>query len=65
MTDILFPELSYAVQGACFDVHNHLRGLDLSEAGWEKALLIALTERDLKSESQVKATSRNKIPRNR
>lgn len=54
MADILFPKLSYAVQGACFDVHNRLRGLDLSEAGWEKALLIALTERGIRSESQVK-----------
>ncbi len=54
MTDILFPELSYAVQGACFDVHNRLRGLDLSEAGWEKALTIALTKRGIGSESQVK-----------
>ena len=54
MTDILFPELSYTVQGACFDVHNRLRGLDLSEAGWERALLIALTERGIQSDSQVK-----------
>lgn len=53
MTHILFPELSYAVQGACFDVHNRLRGLNLSEAGWERALLIALTERGIGSQSQV------------
>lgn len=53
MTHILYPELSYAVQGACFDAHNHLRGLGLSEAGWERALLIALAERGIDSHSQV------------
>jgi len=53
MTHILFPKLSYAVQGACFDVHNRLRGLNLSEAGWERALLIALAERGIDSRNQV------------
>ena len=54
MANVLFPELSYAVQGACFHVHNHLRGLNLSEEGWERALLIALKERGIPAQSQIK-----------
>ena len=44
MTEIIYPELSYTVQGALYDVYNELRYLDLSEEGWESALLIALEE---------------------
>ena len=47
VTEIIYPELSYAVQGAFFDVHNELRGYELSEEGWETALMIALDERNL------------------
>ena len=45
MTHIVYPELSYAVQGAFYDVYNELHNLDLSEEGWEKALLLALEGR--------------------
>ena len=41
MAEIIYPELSYAVQGAFYDVYNALRHLDLSEHGWESALEIA------------------------
>ncbi|MEZ4768006.1 MAG: hypothetical protein R2844_06205 [Caldilineales bacterium] len=32
MADIIYPQLSYDIQGACFEVHNDLRHFDLSEA---------------------------------
>jgi GxxExxY protein len=54
MTEILFPQLSYKVQGAFFHVHNRLRGLNLSEEGWERALMIALGERRIPAQRQVK-----------
>jgi GxxExxY protein len=54
MTEILFPELSYKVQGAFFHVHNRLRGLNLSEEGWERALMIALAEWRIPAQRQVK-----------
>lgn len=53
MAEVLYPELSYAVQGAFFDVHNQLHGFDLSEQGWERALLIALAERGIPAQNQV------------
>lgn len=53
MADIIYSELSYQVQGAFFEIHNALRHLDLSEAGWEKALMIALADRRIPAQSQV------------
>ena len=44
MPEIIYPDLSYNVQGALYDVYNALRYQDLSESGWEKALLIALAD---------------------
>jgi GxxExxY protein len=53
MTEIIYPELSYTVQGAFYDVYNELRYLDLSEEGWESALMIALEERRVPAQRQV------------
>jgi len=41
MTKLIYPELSYIVQGAFYDVYNELCYLELSEKAWEHALLIA------------------------
>jgi GxxExxY protein len=41
------------VQGALYDIYNELRYLDLSEEGWERALLIALEERGISARRQV------------
>ena len=53
MTKLIYPELSYDVQGALFEVHRELRYLDVSEAGWEKALIIALEEKHIHAQQQV------------
>ncbi|MFN8492797.1 MAG: GxxExxY protein [Caldilineaceae bacterium] len=53
MTKLLYPELSYSIQGAFYDVYNKLRYLDLSEEGWERALLLALRARGHQVERQV------------
>jgi len=53
MTELLYADLTYPVRGAIYDVFNGLRQLDLSEAGWEKALLIALRERTIEAQAQV------------
>jgi GxxExxY protein len=53
MAEIIYPQLSYDIQGACFDVHNALRRFDLSEAGWETALAIALNGRGIAAHRQV------------
>lgn len=60
MAEIIYPELSYAVQGAFYDVYNALRHLDLSEHGWESALEIALVERGIVVERQVEFELRYK-----
>jgi len=60
MTELIYPELSYTVQGALYDVFNELRYLDLSEEGWENALLIALAERDVPAQRQVEYELRYK-----
>jgi len=60
MTEIIYPELSYTVQGALYDVYNELRYLDLSEEGWESALLIALEERGVSAQRQVEYELRYK-----
>jgi GxxExxY protein len=60
MTEIIYPELSYNVQGALYDVYNELRYHDLSEEGWESALLIALEERGVPAQRQVEYELRYK-----
>jgi len=60
MTEIIYPELSYTVQGALYDVYNELRYLELSEEGWESALLIALEERGIPAQRQVEYELRYK-----
>lgn len=53
MTELIYPDLSYSVQGALYDVYNELHHLELTEEGWESALLIALAERDVSARRQV------------
>jgi GxxExxY protein len=53
MTELVYPELSYTVQGAFYDVYNELRYLELSEEGWESAFLIALEEQSVPARRQV------------
>lgn len=53
MTELIYPDLSYTVQGAFYDVYNELRHADLSEEGWENALLIALEEREISAARQI------------
>jgi len=60
MTEILYPELSYEVQGAFYAIHNELRYLALSEKGWESALMIALAERNIAAQRQVEYELRYK-----
>ncbi len=60
MTELIYPELSYIVQGALYDVHNELRYLELSEEGWESALLIVLAERGVTAQRQVEYELRYK-----
>ena len=60
MTEVIYPELSYNVQGALYDVYNELRHHDLSEEGWESALLIALEERGVPAQRQVEYELRYK-----
>jgi GxxExxY protein len=60
MTELVYPELSYNVQGVFYDVYNELRYLDLSEEGWESALLIALEERGVPVQRQVEYELRYK-----
>ena len=40
---IIYPKLSYTIQGCFFELYNTLRYLDLSEEAWEKALVIVLS----------------------
>lgn len=53
MAELIYPQLSYDLMGACFDVHNELKHFDLTEAGWEKALAIALNARGIAAHCQV------------
>lgn len=53
MPELIYPELSYTVQGAFYDVYNELCAFELSEKGWETALLIALEERGIAAQRQV------------
>jgi GxxExxY protein len=60
MAEIVYPELSYQVQGAMYDVYNALRYQELSEAGWEKALMIALADRGVSAQQQAEYELRYK-----
>jgi GxxExxY protein len=60
MSEIIYPELSYQAQGAMYDVYNALRYHELSEAGWEKALMIALADRDVSARQQAEYELRYK-----
>jgi GxxExxY protein len=60
MTELIYPELSYIVQGALYDVYNDLCYLELSEEGWETALLIVLAERGVSAQRQVEYELRYK-----
>jgi GxxExxY protein len=60
MVELIHPELSYNVQGACYDVYNELRYLELSEKAWENALMIALEERGVSARRQVEYELRYK-----
>lgn len=53
MADLIYPELSYVVQGALYEVYRELRHLDLSEEGWESAVLIVLAEKGIPAQRQV------------
>lgn len=50
--DLLFPELSYEIIGAAYDVHNELGG-GLLEKIYQKALSVAFRKRNLNFEEQV------------
>ncbi len=60
MTDLIYPKLSYVVQGCLYDAYNELRYLELSEEGWENACLIALAERGVSAQRQVEYELRYK-----
>lgn len=60
MAELIYPKLSYTVQGTLYDVYNELCYLKLSEEGWEKALLIALAERSVPAKQQVEYELRYK-----
>ena len=60
MPEIIYPDLSYNVQGALYDVYNALRYQDLSESGWEKALMIALADRGVPAQQQAEYELRYK-----
>lgn len=51
MPQLIHPELSYAVRGALFDVHNALGPL-LKEEFYESAIAIALGKRGIRCETQ-------------
>lgn len=53
MVELVYPELSYQVQGAIYDVYNKLRYFDIAEEGWERALVLAIQQRGLVAERQV------------
>lgn len=60
MAELVYPELSYQVQGALYDVYNKLRHFDIAEAGWEQALMLTLRQRGLAAEQQVEYELRYK-----
>jgi len=60
MTQLIYPELSYIVQGGLYDVYNELCYLELSEVGWESALMIVLAERCVSAQRQAEYELRYK-----
>lgn len=60
--ELLEKDLTAKIIGACLEVSNEL-GAGFLESVYEKALVIALTEKDLKVETQVplKVVFRNRI----
>jgi GxxExxY protein len=60
MTELIYADLTYQVRGALYEVYNELRRHPLSEAGWEKALWIALQDKELAAHSQVEYELRYK-----
>jgi len=50
--DLLYPELSYEVVGAAYDVHNALGG-GLLEKVYQKAFAVALRKRNISFEEQI------------
>ena len=60
MPEIIYPELSYQVQGALYDVYNALRYQELSESGWEEAVMIALADRGVSALQQAEYELRYK-----
>ncbi len=60
MTKLIYPELSYSIQGTFYDVYNKLRYLALSEEGWERTLMIALQACGHQAERQVEYELRYK-----
>lgn len=60
MAELVYPKLSYQVQGAIYDVYNDLRYFDLAEKGWERALIMAIRQRGLVAEQQVEYELRYK-----
>ena len=63
MTNLIYPQLSYTVQGVFFEIYNQFRGLGLSEEAWEKALVIELTERKIEAIPQVEYELYYKVQR--
>lgn len=50
--DLLYPELSYEIIGILFDVHNNLGGA-LQEKHYQKAVAVALKEKNISFKEQV------------
>lgn len=45
-SDLLYPELSYQIVGACYDAYNGL-GYGFQEKQYQRAIALALTKRDI------------------
>ena len=50
--DLVYPDLSYKVVGILFDVYNEL-GFGFSESHYQKAISLALKEKNIKFKEQV------------
>ena len=50
--DLVYPDLSYKVVGILFDVYNEL-GFGFSESHYQKAISLALIEKNIKFKEQV------------
>ena len=49
--NLLYPELSFKIRGACYEVYNQLSGV-YRESVFEKALMVELEDRGLSAERQ-------------